>query len=63
MVAHAPADGDTLLMTPLVGTVNESLFPNRRFQYRDFTADAPLAEIWTLLVVPSLAQCRFPNTT
>src|ERR1700677_882190 len=37
-VAHAPNDGHTLLMAPLVFAVNESLFPNRRFAYdKDFT--------------------------
>jgi tripartite-type tricarboxylate transporter receptor subunit TctC len=51
-VAHAPNDGHTLLMAPLVFAVNESLFPNRRFEYgKDFTAVAPLAETANVLVV------------
>jgi tripartite-type tricarboxylate transporter receptor subunit TctC len=56
-VAHAPNDGHTLLMAPLVFAVNESLFPNRRFEYaKDFVAVAPLAETANVLVVhPSLA--------
>jgi tripartite-type tricarboxylate transporter receptor subunit TctC len=55
IVAHAPGDGDTLLLTPLVFAVNESLFPNRRFAYKDFAAVAPLAETSNVLVVhPSL---------
>ena len=61
MVAHAPPDGNTLLMTPIVFAVNESLFPNRRFEYKDFTAVAPLAETSNVLVVhPSLTSvpCR-----
>jgi tripartite-type tricarboxylate transporter receptor subunit TctC len=55
-VAHAPNDGHTLLMAPLVFAVNESLFPDRRFAYgKDFTAVAPLAETANVLVVhPSL---------
>jgi tripartite-type tricarboxylate transporter receptor subunit TctC len=55
-VARAPNDGHTLLMTPLVFAVNESLFPARRFEYaRDFTAVAPIAETANVLVVhPSL---------
>jgi tripartite-type tricarboxylate transporter receptor subunit TctC len=55
-VAHAPNDGHTLLMAPLVFAVNESLFPGRRFAYdKDFTAVAPLAETANVLVVhPSL---------
>jgi tripartite-type tricarboxylate transporter receptor subunit TctC len=53
--AHSPNDGSTLLMAPLVFAVNESLFPNRRFEYKDFTAVAPLAETSNVLVVhPSL---------
>jgi tripartite-type tricarboxylate transporter receptor subunit TctC len=48
-------DGNTLLLAPLVFAVNESLFPNRRFEYKDFTAVAPLAETSNVLVVhPSL---------
>lgn len=55
-VAHAPADGRTLLMAPLAFAVNESLFPDRRFEYaKDFTAVAPIAETSNVLVVhPSL---------
>jgi tripartite-type tricarboxylate transporter receptor subunit TctC len=55
-VAHAPNDGHTLLMAPLVFAVNETLFPQRRFAYaKDFVAVAPLAETSNVLVVhPSL---------
>ena len=55
-VARAPNDGHTLLMAPLVFAVNETLFPQRRFEYaKDFAAVAPIAETSNVLVVhPSL---------
>jgi tripartite-type tricarboxylate transporter receptor subunit TctC len=55
-VARAPADGTTLLMAPLVFAVNESLFPDRHFEYaKDFTAVAQLAATSNVLVThPSL---------
>jgi tripartite-type tricarboxylate transporter receptor subunit TctC len=55
-VARAAPDGRTLLMAPVAFAVNETLFPNRHFEYgQDFVAISPLAETSNVLVVhPSL---------
>jgi tripartite-type tricarboxylate transporter receptor subunit TctC len=55
-VARSAPDGRTLLMAPVAFAVNETLFPNRHFEYaQDFVAVAPLAETANALVVhPSL---------
>jgi tripartite-type tricarboxylate transporter receptor subunit TctC len=56
LVARAGPDSLTFLLTPLAFAANESLFPNRRFEYaKDFAAVAPLAETSNVLLVhPSL---------
>jgi tripartite-type tricarboxylate transporter receptor subunit TctC len=56
IVARSEPDGHTLLLAPLAFAVNETLFPNRHFEYdKDFAAVAPLAETANVLVVhPSL---------
>jgi tripartite-type tricarboxylate transporter receptor subunit TctC len=56
VVARSAPDSLTFLLTPLAFAANESLFPNRHFEYaKDFAAVAPLAETSNVLLVhPSL---------
>ncbi len=51
-VAHAPADGYTLLMVSGTQTVNETLYPNKPYQLmRDLVPIAPLIDSDLVLVV------------
>jgi tripartite-type tricarboxylate transporter receptor subunit TctC len=55
-VARATPESTTFLVAPLAFAANESLFPNRHFEYaKDFLAVAPLAATSNVLLVhPSL---------
>jgi tripartite-type tricarboxylate transporter receptor subunit TctC len=58
-VARSTPNGRTLLLAPLVFAVNETLFPDRRFEYsKDFAAVAPLAETSNVLVVHSTVPAK-----